>query len=76
MNSRKTLPLATEDIIAINGASDINYWSDRFSVSPFTLFHLLKTVGNSASKIGEFLHRQEQEQFEEVNQQKKDSTIL
>jgi hypothetical protein len=76
MNSRKTLSLATDDRIAINGASSINYWSNRFLVSPFTLFHLLRIVGNSVSKIGEFLHRQEQEQFEAVNQQKKDLTIL
>ena len=43
------------DCISINGQSDIDYWAQRFSVSPFTLFQLLKNTGNSAPRIEEYL---------------------
>jgi hypothetical protein len=57
MSSQNNLWTAAGDVVIINGRSSLLYWCERFSVAPFTLFHLLKTVGNSATEIGEFLHK-------------------
>jgi hypothetical protein len=57
MSSQNNLRTVAEGIVTINGRSALEYWCDRFSVSPFTLFQLLKTVGNNATEIGEFLHK-------------------
>ena len=57
MDSQNNLRTVAAGVVTINGRPALEYWCDRFSVSPFTLFQLLKTVGNSATEIGEFLHK-------------------
>lgn len=57
MNSQKTLSPVSKDTIVLNRPADVVYWAERFSVSPFTLFHLIRNVGNNAREIGEFLHK-------------------
>ena len=76
MNSQKTLSPVSDETIMINRPADIVYWAERLSVSPFTLFHLLKTVGNSAREIGEFLHKQELERANNIESPEKKVTIL
>lgn len=56
MSRQKSLPDFSEDVIVVHTAADTHYWCERFSISPFTLFHLLNTVGNRASQIEEFIH--------------------
>jgi hypothetical protein len=48
--------MTDNDCIEINTSSDATYWCKRFSISPFTLFQLIKNVGNSASAIEDLLH--------------------
>jgi hypothetical protein len=55
-----------EKPIVLTSRSDIDFWCHRFSISPFTLFYLLKTVGNSAGQIGEFLRKSEGDQTERL----------
>jgi hypothetical protein len=76
MNSQKTLSSVTKDLIIVNRPTDAAYWCQHFSVSPFALFHLIKTVGNSAMKIGDFLHKQDQERANADDTPKEDSTII
>lgn len=66
----------TDEIIVISGRSDIDFWCRRFSISPFTLFQLLKTVGNDARQIGEFLHKNEEERLDTIGEPKKYISIL
>ena len=65
-----------DEIIIISGRSDIDFWCRRFSVSPFTLFQLLKTVGNDARQIGEFLHKNEGEKLDKIGEPMKSISIL
>jgi hypothetical protein len=65
-----------DDIIVITGRSDIDFWCQRFSISPYTLFQLLRTVGNSARQIGEFLHKNQEERLDEVGEPIKNISIL
>lgn len=44
------------DCIESKDRSVINYWCEKLSVSPFTLFHVIKTVGNNINMVEEFLH--------------------
>jgi hypothetical protein len=76
MSSPKEYLVTNNDIITIHSPSDTHYWCKWFSISPFTLFHLLKTVGNSATEIGEFLHNHEVIRLGQVNRPTKDFTIL
>jgi hypothetical protein len=76
MSSQKILSTASQDIVLIKGPSDIKYWSQRFSVAPFTLFHVMRTVGNCITDIGEFLHKNNLMDPEGTENLKKDSTIL
>ncbi len=69
------LDLKDEKII-ITGRSDINFWCQRFSISAFALFHLLKTVGNSARQIGEFIHKNHGDRLDRVGEPMKDISIL
>jgi len=46
-----------DDAITINTPADAHYWSRRLSISSFTLFHLVTTVGNRLTDIVEFLHK-------------------
>jgi deferrochelatase/peroxidase EfeB len=65
-----------DDKIIINGRSDIDFWCLRFSISPFTLFHLLRTVGNSARQIGEFLHKDQGVRLDRAEEPLKNISIL
>jgi len=65
-----------DDIIVITGRSDIDFWCQRFAISPYTLFQLLRTVGNSARQIGEFLHKNQEERLDEVGEPIKNISIL
>ena len=56
MNAHHRQKLADNDCIDINTSSDATYWCKRFSISPFTLFQLIKNLGNSARTIEDFLH--------------------
>jgi len=64
MNRPKTLSNHIEDVIIISGRADAHYWCKQFSISPFTLFHLLKTVGNRVSQLEEFLHNHREVKLE------------
>ena len=66
----------SDEVIVISGRSDIDFWCQRISISPFTLYHLLKTVGNDARQIGEFLHKNEGERLEKIGEPLKGVTIL
>jgi hypothetical protein len=46
-----------DDTITINTPADAHYWAQRLSISSFTLFHLVRTVGNRLTDIVEFLHK-------------------
>jgi hypothetical protein len=59
MNSVKNLSVAGEGIISINGPSDVNYWCSRLQLSPFALFHILRTVGSCLTDVVDFLHREQ-----------------
>ena len=59
MTGEKNIRELPDTIITINTPGDAHYWSKRLSISPFTLFHLLRTVGNSLRDIVEFLHKSE-----------------
>ena len=48
--------MTDNDCIEINKSSDATYWCKRFSITPFTLFQLIKNVGNSARAIEDLLH--------------------
>lgn len=76
MDIPEDLPRLEDDIIVIAGRSDIDFWCHRFSISPFTLFHLLRTVGNSARQIGEFLHKEKEERLDKVGEPVKNISIL
>jgi hypothetical protein len=65
-----------DDIIVITGRSDIDFWCQRFSISPYTLFQMLRNVGNSARQIGEFLHKNQEERLDEVGEPIKNISIL
>jgi hypothetical protein len=65
-----------DELILINGRADIDFWCRRFSISAFTLFQLLKTVGNDARQIGEFLHKSEEESLDTIGEPKKFISIL
>lgn len=65
-----------DEIIVITGRSDIDFWCQRFSISAFSLFHLLRTVGNSARQIGEFLHRNNEDRLDRVAEPMKNISIL
>lgn len=67
MNTTETYSSAAIDCISTKDRSDIMYWCDRLSVSPFSLFHLIKTVGNSVTKIEEFIHTSETSRFNDSN---------
>lgn len=56
MNTYQRNQQADNDCIEINMNSDVTYWCQRFSISPFTLFQLMKNLGNSARAIEDFLH--------------------
>lgn len=58
MTIKKGLYSTDNDCISINARGDIHFWCQRFAVSPFTLYQLLKNVGNSVRKIEKFLHNQ------------------
>jgi hypothetical protein len=76
MPSQKNILLPLDDLIIINTPSDTQYWCRRFSISPFTLFHLLKTVGNRVSEIGEFLHKPDIASLRPYRKPMKELTIL
>ena len=65
-----------DETIVITGRSDIDFWCQRFSISPYTLFQLLKTVGNSARQIGDFIHNTEKERLDKVGGPIKNISIL
>jgi hypothetical protein len=65
-----------DEIIVITGRSDIDFWCRRLSISPFTLFQLLRTVGNSARQIVDFLHKNEKERLDKVEEPIKNISIL
>ena len=66
----------SDEIIVISGRSDVGFWCRRFSISPFTLFQLLRTVGNDARQIGDFLHKNEGERQDKIGVPKKSISIL
>ena len=76
MGNPENLPGPEDDIIVIKGRSDTDFWCQRFSISPYTLFHLLKTVGNSASQIGDFLHKHQGDELDRVREPAKNISIL
>jgi hypothetical protein len=63
------------DTIVIAGRSDVDFWCQRLSISPFTLFHLLRSVGNNVSQIGEFLHSDHRTVLDNVGEPIKDIGI-
>ena len=63
-------------MIAINTPADVRYWSERLSISSFTLFHLLRTVGNRLTDVVEFLHKTEPLTLTRPMNGAKTSTIL
>jgi hypothetical protein len=63
-------------IITINTPIDAHYWSKRLSISPFTLFHLLRTVGNHLTEIVEFLHKTDPTALTRPTKPVKEFTIL
>jgi hypothetical protein len=65
-----------DEIIVITGRSDIDFWCQRFSISPYTLFQLMRTVGNSARQIGDFIHKNEKERLDKVEESIKNISIL
>ena len=56
MSASKKYRPDNNDCITSQDRSAINYWCEKLSVSPFTLFHVMKTVGNNITLIEEFLH--------------------
>ena len=64
-----------EELITINTPAEAHFWAKRLSISPFTLFQLLKTVGNRLTDIVDFLHRGESMPLKKKNKLK-ESTIL
>jgi Protein of unknown function (DUF3606) len=76
MTSQKDTLALTDDIITINTPSDTHYWCERLAVSPFTLFYLLKTVGNNATEIVEFLHKTDSIRLKQTIKPLKEFTIL
>jgi hypothetical protein len=65
-----------DDTITIAGRSDIDFWCRTFSISPFTLFYVMKTVGNSARHIGDFLHKDQGVKLDSVGNPIKSISIL
>ena len=63
--SKKYIP-GDNDCITSKDRSVINYWCERLSISPFTLFHVMKTVGNNITKIEEFLYNQSPTAYDEA----------
>ena len=76
MTGEKNILELPDNIITINTALDAHYWSERLSISPFTLFHLLRTVGNRLSDIVEFLHKPESIPLTQRTKSPKEFTIL
>ena len=76
MTGEKNILELPDNIITINTALDAHYWSERLSISPFTLFHVVRTVGNRLSVIVEFLHRTESTTLTPRTQTPKEVTIL
>jgi hypothetical protein len=76
MGSPENLQHFEDDNIIITGRSDIEFWCLRFSITPFVLFHLLKTVGNSARQIGEFLHMEQGVGLNRAEESYKNISIL
>jgi hypothetical protein len=54
---KKYIP-ENNDCIETKDRSVLNYWCEKLAISPFALFHVIKTVGNNVTKIEEFLHNQ------------------
>lgn len=65
-----------DDIIVITGRSDVDFWCQRFSISPYTLFQLVRTVGNNVRQIVEFLHKNQEERLDKVGEPIKNISIL
>jgi hypothetical protein len=76
MDNPEYLPGPEDDVIVIKGRSDTDYWCQRFGISPFTLCHLLKTVGNRASQIVDFLHKHQGEALDNIREPVKNVSIL
>ena len=76
MDSPEHLQPFEDDNIIIAGRSDIDFWCLKFSITPFTLFHLLKTVGNSARQIGDFLHKEQGVGLNRAEESYKNISIL
>jgi hypothetical protein len=76
MTGEKNILKLPDNIISINTALDAHYWSERLSVSPFTLFHVLRTVGNRLSSVVEFLHKSESTSLIQRAKSSKEVTIL
>ena len=76
MTGEKNILELPDNIISINTALDAYYWSERLSVSPFTLFHVLRTVGNRLSSVVEFLHKSESTSLMQRTKPPKEVTIL
>jgi len=76
MDKTENLLPSVDDTIVINGPSSVYIWCHRFSISPFTLFHLLKTVGNSAREIEELLHKHQYQKREKAGEPVKSVSIL
>jgi hypothetical protein len=58
MSTNKKYIPDDNDCITSKDRSVIDYWCERLSISPFTLFHVMRTVGNNITKIEEFLYNQ------------------
>jgi hypothetical protein len=76
MYTPEEAPGLKDEIIVITGRSDIDFWCQRFSISSFALFHLLKTVGNNARQIGEFIHKNNGDRLDRVGEPMKNISIL
>jgi hypothetical protein len=68
MGISKVNLLTTNNCITIRGRFDIEYWCERLAVSPFTLFHLVRTVGNNVTAVEDFIHTSEVARFNESTQ--------
>jgi hypothetical protein len=76
MTGERNILEIPDNTITINTGSDAQYWSKRLLISPFTLFHLVRTVGNRLSDIVEFLHKTEYITSTQQTKSPKEFTIL
>jgi hypothetical protein len=76
MAGQKHILEIPENIITVNTPADARYWSERLSISSFTLFHLLKTVGNHLTEVVEFLHKTDATPLARPGKSVKEFTIL